>query len=451
MLKTKNCFGFKPTKKGHQLLNLLVLTLLISHTTTSKSQAFGLLLVDDNLSDIPLAAPEFSYALNFLPGESLERGDVLKIVYPPNPLSFPQASVPFGAYISEDYFVNDSTAPPDRVTCKPEPTGFSAKCADEFFDPGTPFGLDPQPYADNVTVVDTEEGILSMPVFTYPTRNSATTLPFSPTTPIDLGYFRTVFGPRGMSNNEYGPATAILFDANGEIKYQSTSNPAGVIKDYGDAPDSYRTTLAADGPRYDEGDLQRLGASWDSEPDGQPTPLAYGDDLSLLGGFPNPVDDEDGVFFGDNFVRTTLNISRPGVNKYNLRAWWDNKDINGVFDNPLELAIDDTLNLTPGTYVRQYNLNFDPRETFSRFRLTYDPLDPNVLPASEFLSTDGSSHGEVEDYGPGCNKNVCDIDIRRFQRVPEPNSILSLVFIGILGLILVPKNKGGKISIESKN
>ncbi|MGV2390761.1 MAG UNVERIFIED_CONTAM: hypothetical protein LVR29_28860 [Microcystis novacekii LVE1205-3] len=83
--------------------------------------------------------------------------------------------------------------------------------------------------------------------------------------------------------------------------------------DFGDAPDSYKTLLESDRTRYDEGVLQRLGAQWDSEIDGQPTILADGDDKSILGGFPVAVDDEDGVIFGDSWVDVIFNIiTRPG-------------------------------------------------------------------------------------------------------------------------------------------
>lgn len=116
------------------------------------------------------------------------------------------------------------------------------------------------------------------------------------------------------------------------------------------------------------------------------------------------------MLFGDNWVDITIQIQRPGVNDYQLRAWWD-IDFSEMFEHPDELFIDDLLALEPGIFVKRYNLRFDPRNYSSRFRLTYDPLDPEVLPSGEFYSaTDCSavnaaagncvSHGEVEDYAP---------------------------------------------------
>ncbi|MGK7956247.1 MAG: hypothetical protein AB4063_13515 [Crocosphaera sp.] len=204
-----------------------------------------------------------------------------------------------------------------------------------------------------------------------------------------------------------------------------------------------------------EGDLQRLGLLWDKEPDGQPTPLADGDDLSLLGGNPSPLDDEDGIIFGDNFVDVMFNIMRPGENNYNLSAWWDcNKD--GDFDHNgtatgscpnsegLELVIDDDLLLGPGIFTKRYDLNFNPKKFYSRFRLTCDPVE-DVTPVGEVFSEDpcdisgpvgeSISYGEVEDYPP----------------VPEPSLILSLLAFGTFGTASTLKGQLKKAKSTEKD
>ncbi len=56
-------------------------------------------------------------------------------------------------------------------------------------------------------------------------------------------------------------------------------------------------------------------------------------------------------------------------------------------------------------------LGFNPKDFYSRFRLTWDSVDSDVTPFGEFVSEDGISYGEVEDYAP----------------VPEPSSIISLL------------------------
>lgn len=190
------------------------------------------------------------------------------------------------------------------------------------------------------------------------------------------------------------------------------------LPDFGDAPDSYQTLHSSDGPLYQEGALQMLGGRWDGEQDGQPSVSADGDDLSILGDFPG-LDDEDGIRFGSSFVDVSLTIARQEVGDYLLRAWWDTSE-NGLFDHASELFIDDMLTLGPGVHHRQYALGFDPRDFYSRFRLTWDPFDPDVKPFGEYVSRiDSISHGEVQDYSP----------------VPEPSS-LALMILAAGGVVL---------------
>jgi hypothetical protein len=226
--------------------------------------------------------------------------------------------------------------------------------------------------------------------------------------PSDLGPVGNLMRWDIAENAHFGDTLRI--DANSAlaaaIDYTFSFDPNN-IKDFGDAPDSYHTYLASDGPRYQEGELQRLGFRWDAEPDGQPTQLANGDDLNYWGvGGP---DDEDGVIFGDSWVDVLIDITRPGFNDYSLRAWWDTNE-NGIFDHLVELFIDDILSLDAGSYWRHFDLGFNPKDYYSRFRLTWldDPLGlfggvsrlTDITPHGEFLSADGLSHGEVEDYVP---------------------------------------------------
>ncbi|MBE9091811.1 PEP-CTERM sorting domain-containing protein [Microcystis aeruginosa LEGE 11464] len=221
----------------------------------------------------------------------------------------------------------------------------------------------------------------------------------------------------------------------------ATAQSSDGCADFGDAPDSYSTLLNSDGPFYREGDLQRLGNLWETEPDGQPTGQADGDDKSILGNCACTdgllLDDEDGVIFGDSWVDVIFNINRPDPNPYQLRAWWDT-NYNGVFDHTSELYIDDLLTLAPGIFTKRYNLGFNPKADglYSRFRLTWDPLDLDVKPFGEYYSkadcntTDAAagnciSHGEVEDY----------------VHVPEPSSIFGLLAFGGLGLMGLRKKR----------
>ncbi len=220
---------------------------------------------------------------------------------------------------------------------------------------------------------------------------------------------------------------------------QTNSSACGCLAcdaDFGDAPDGYRTLLASDGPRYAEGGQQGLASFWDAEADGQPSSLADGDDASLSGGFPGPADDDDGVRFGDGFVDVTLRIEREGRSSYLLRAWWD-VDRDGCFGHTSatacnrvsELFIDDLLMLESGVYTRRYLLPFDPHGFFSRFRLSWDPVERDVWPYREFVSqADGISHGEVEDYA-----------------VPEPASLI-LFGGGSLAMLALRRRRRSDVS-----
>jgi len=206
------------------------------------------------------------------------------------------------------------------------------------------------------------------------------------------------------------------------IEAATTVLPESEYRDFGDAPDSYQTLFASDGPRYKNGDLERIGDRVDYEPDGQPTPLADGDDNNLLA--VGSLDDEDGVFITSSDITIDLTILRPGQNEYRLRGWVDFDD-NGLFDHTGNMVIDDVLSLVPGTYSFNYPVT-DADESYSRFRLTWidDPtgtlggvsLATDITPAGEFSAADGISYGEVEDYPP----------------VPEPTSLTLLALGGLM-------------------
>lgn len=238
-----------------------------------------------------------------------------------------------------------------------------------------------------------------------------------------VGFTKLVLNPGDLfafvmaSDNTGGSATTSISEFGAGLPDEVSD--CTTCYDFGDAPDSYQTTLAANGPQYEEGYLQRLGYNWDYEPDGQPTPRADGDDINLLGAFgpgepPLVVDDEDGVTFGPTWVDVLFNIKRVDPHDYSLRAWWD-LNWNGIFDHPSEMKIKDVLTLSPGLYTKRYNLGFDPQRYYSRFRLTWidDPsgvdggvsLTTDIQPYGEYLSGSsfpgfGRSHGEVEDYAP---------------------------------------------------
>ena len=170
--------------------------------------------------------------------------------------------------------------------------------------------------------------------------------------------------------------------------------------DFGDAPDSYGTTLAADGPSHTIVPGYSLGAAEDTESDGQPSPGADGDDTGGVG------DDEDGVVFAGgmamaaacstgNGLDVTLTDS-AGVGTALLDAWID-FDGDGVFDDPAEHLFDGaSTSLTSGANALTYDVPCSAAagDVYARFRLSsaggLAPTDPG--------GSGPAADGEVEDY-----------------------------------------------------
>lgn len=156
--------------------------------------------------------------------------------------------------------------------------------------------------------------------------------------------------------------------------------------DFGDAPDSYGTTLANGGPNHRVVAGYSLGATEDSEAQGQPSADALGDGA-----------DEDGVSLPNGGMLTacstdsltvTLN-NTAGVATALLDAWID-FDGDGAFDEPRD-RIATGVPLVSGANPLSVNVPCDARSAFSysRFRLS-----STGSPTSGGQEADG----EVEDW-----------------------------------------------------
>ncbi|HBJ38374.1 MAG TPA: hypothetical protein DDZ51_27205 [Planctomycetaceae bacterium] len=140
------------------------------------------------------------------------------------------------------------------------------------------------------------------------------------------------------------PGFELISPASGfyEFVYNPLSLPTGFdfanrpSRDFGDAPNSYMTTLASGGPSHGIVPGLSLGQRVDRDLDGQPSPLADGDDLGgPVGAGGVVLDDEDGIrqltpiapgttaTFEVSIVNTT---GQTGF----LQAWFD-FDKNGTF------------------------------------------------------------------------------------------------------------------------
>ena len=156
--------------------------------------------------------------------------------------------------------------------------------------------------------------------------------------------------------------------------------------DLGDAPDSYGTTLAANGPRHGIVTGFQLGVTVDAEVDGAPSGDALGD-----GG------DEDGVTFSatvltacEDITATVSLTNSAGISTPRLDAWVD-FDGDGTFNDPRDRIATGSA-LVAGANAVVFTVPCDaPLEvtTYARFRLTG---------AGVSTPTGATSDGEIEDY-----------------------------------------------------
>ncbi len=152
----------------------------------------------------------------------------------------------------------------------------------------------------------------------------------------------------------------------------------GSAIDYGDAPDTYGTLAASNGPSHQVVGGVQLGATNGAEPDGQPSP---GADL-------DPSD--DGV--------TNIILSRGGLSSFTILATsigiidaWLDLDRDGDFDSPEEYIVQGFNVTTPDVDTPlSFNLSAGPQgSSYLRVRFSTTGIATPGGPAID---------GEVEDY-----------------------------------------------------
>jgi hypothetical protein len=157
------------------------------------------------------------------------------------------------------------------------------------------------------------------------------------------------------------------------------------VFDFGDAPDSYHTTLAANGPQHPVLAGFSLGATVDTEANGQPDAFALGDGA-----------DEDGVTLPAGGFKACLTqpvtvtlTNSAAAPAPKLDAWID-WDGDGQFNDPRD-RIATGLALVAGANVVNVSVPCDAKsvQTFTRFRLSTTGVA---------LPTGLGADGEVEDY-----------------------------------------------------
>ncbi len=197
------------------------------------------------------------------------------------------------------------------------------------------------------------------------------------------------------------PVVGIAFES--PFGENSEIHPIGEIPvrfDFGDAPDSYGTTLAADGARHrvNDGPAISFGKRPDSEADGSPGDTATGDD--------NAGADEGGVQFlmplviGSEsrirlYVISYLNLDINEVQDGFVNGWIDfNK--NGQFDDPDERVIDELRVQGLSEVTVAIPTDAVPGSTYARFRIR--ATEPPGSAPEPPRPRGESPTGEVEDY-----------------------------------------------------
>lgn len=151
--------------------------------------------------------------------------------------------------------------------------------------------------------------------------------------------------------------------------------------DFGDAPDSYGTSMANNGARHDVSNSSvHLGALIDGEAQAFLSPDS--DDAVSE-------DDEDGVFFITSMSAGNQAIVQVVVQgSGHLNAWVD-FDGNGNFDGSDQIFDDRSLNAGSHNLSFEVPLTAKEGSTWARFRISS---------ASDVEPTGGVSDGEVEDH-----------------------------------------------------
>ncbi len=204
----------------------------------------------------------------------------------------------------------------------------------------------------------------------------------SPQTPSGI-WFGEYLGVVVDNTHAYIGFTSSALDIKGDVFFAKKNNPS-IEMDFGDAPDpTFKTLLVNDGARHILDGVTFLGAGVDPDPDGQPDPLALGDDN-------DGNDDEDGITFGQILTggpaQITVTTSVAGY----LQGWMD-FNADGDWNDPGEQIFTDEYIHFGYTVCLNYMVpvNAIPGTTYTRFRFS----------TVQGLSYIGSApNGEVEDY-----------------------------------------------------
>ena len=245
--------------------------------------------------------------------------------------------------------------------------------------------------------------------------------------------FRYTAGTTGSPNSESPIGPALEGEVEDYIVTVENNN-----RDYGDAPDTYGTTIANNGASNIISNVCGLSQQRypDAETDGQPTTGADGDDLTAgVPSAPSP-DDEEGVLLdGNDPSQAAVNVTAGqdvslivetfgcgdgdgGTTTDAVVSAWIDWNRNGTFEASEAVLVDQPVNDAepPGTpTARQYTVAVPatavPGQSYIRVRLT-DGTGPSTNSGSP---TGPAGVGEVEDHPLTIINNNLD-----FGDLPNP-------------------------------
>ena len=266
-----------------------------------------------------------------------------------------------------------------------------------------------------------EPGIEGIVVYLY--AGSNTSVPISSTTTNSAGYYLFNNLPQGYysvgfvlpnggvfttkdagsntndtKDSDADPVTGLapqVFISNG-VKYPDYD--AGIVYyEYGDAPNTYKTSSASGGAKHLIVDGLKLGNLIDGDADAHSPAVtgsnAIGDDTA------DGNDDEDGITSFDvlNTLTTTYTVAVNATNTTALAAnlvGWIDFNRNGTFETTEGVSVAVPTGTTNGIFNLTYTIpsNILGGLTYARFRLSSDAALTTATPAGTVNS------GEVEDY-----------------------------------------------------
>ena len=182
---------------------------------------------------------------------------------------------------------------------------------------------------------------------------------------------------------------------------------ASQATDFGDAPDTYGTTIASDGPRHRVVPDLLLGALIDNESDGQPDAGAAGDDLDA-------VDDADGLVgnFAWSTMADSLSVTVSVVNTTGSTAYvgcYVDFDEDGTFNTTDEYTESSTATSGNPTMTWTTPAGQANNPPFARCRISTDQVAIQT-------PTGAAVDGEVEDHAlsfpamPTCSDGILNLD-----------------------------------------